>query len=1154
YTDAIGNSGLASNTIKMTGDTLVPSLIVSSDKTSLKAGETATLTFIFSELPVGFDSSDISVTGGTLGTLNGTGLTRTVVFTPTANINTLTANISVAASTYTDAIGNNSLASLPLNLTGDTLVPSLIVSSDKTSLKAGETATLTFLFSESPFGFDSSDINVTGGTLGTLNGTGLSRTAVFTPTADTNTLIASINVAASTYSDAIGNNGLASNTLNLTGDALAPSLTISSDKTSLKAGDTATLTFLFSELPIGFDASDINVTGGTLGTLNGTGLTRTAVFTPTANTDTLTASINVAASTYTVAIGNNGLASNTLTLTGDTLAPSLTISSDRSSFQAGDTATLTFNFSELPTGFDSSDISVTGGTLGALNGTGLTRTAAFTPSNNSYLTAKISVVANHFTDNAGNNNPVSNTLNLSVDTRPPYVYVYGYYPNSSSTPVISEGNSGTRYATFQIYLSKTYYQTVTVNYQTADGTATAGSDYTAISGQMSFAPGENSKTVNVPILGDTLFEPNETMQVSLSAPQNAMIGSSSVLTINNDDSQYPTSTAPIDQAVIDLGSQYGQLIQPVNVDGHWYYYWDRSGDGTMLNTQGAGYTNYSDYATHDVLDAIFNQDINGTVGGGGNTTDTYRYATLNGVRVALPRTGSTTGLNYGYQSATTLGGSPATAGSTAINPTYDDLLAIWDAYNGTGTGTSYNGTPPGWATYSYYWSATPSVSGHAYVSYYGYVSNDFDYYSYSVALEVLPTTHVLTISGASSAEGDSGTSMVNLTVSLSTASNHTASVSYATLDGTATAGSDYTAVSGTLSFAPGETSKTVSIPVLGDTTVENNETFQVQLSNAANALLSTTNSTATVTITNDDLPAVSIASTAVSEGNSGSKTANITVSLSVATNQTVTVNYQAADGTATAGSDYTATSGQLSFAPGETSKTLGVNLLGDTVYETNETVQVSLFNPQNATLGTSSAVLTINNDDTLSVTGQAVIDLGGTYGTLIQPVNVDGHWYYFWDRSGDGVSGSSDQTSHDVLDGIFNQDSNGTVGGGGNTTDTYRYATLNNVRLALPRVGDGITGINSLYFVHGTAIGGSPASAGSTATNPTYNDLLAIWDGYNGTATGTQDSGVPSGWGSDSSYWSATPSVSGHAYVSLSGAYVLDIVDALNSYVALEVM
>ena len=185
---------------------------------------------------------------------------------------------------------------------------------------------------------------------------------------------------------------------------------------------------------------------------------------------------------------------------------------------------------------------------------------------------------------------------------------------------------------------------------------------------------------------------------------------------------------------IDLGT-YGKLIAPVQVDGgQWFYYWDRSGDGSSAasGTLNGGV----DYTTHDVLDAIFNQDINGVIGGGGNTTDTYRYATINGVHLALPKFGSQAVLpttqNYISSQGTSIG-----AGSNATNNTYDDLLAVWDAYNGTGTQTNISGTPTGWQS-AYYWSSTTSNLGHALVGLStGYVWNYPDTNNYYVALQVL---------------------------------------------------------------------------------------------------------------------------------------------------------------------------------------------------------------------------------------------------------------------------------------------------------------------------------------------------------------------------------------------------------------------------------
>jgi hypothetical protein len=169
-----------------------------------------------------------------------------------------------------------------------------------------------------------------------------------------------------------------------------------------------------------------------------------------------------------------------------------------------------------------------------------------------------------------------------------------------------------------------------------------------------------------------------------------------------------TDVRDLGDSVIDLGP-YGKLILPVQVDGgNWYYYWDRSGDGTSADT---GTLNGGlDYTTRADLNFIFNADLSGQ-SVGATTTDTYRYATLNNVKLALPTSGVTP-LATGDKNGTSVGSTTAANGSQAVNPAYDDLLAIWDAYNGTGTGTQTNGTPTGWANASYWSSNTLTSSNY----------------------------------------------------------------------------------------------------------------------------------------------------------------------------------------------------------------------------------------------------------------------------------------------------------------------------------------------------------------------------------------------------------------------------------------------------------
>jgi hypothetical protein len=221
----------------------------------------------------------------------------------------------------------------------------------------------------------------------------------------------------------------------------------------------------------------------------------------------------------------------------------------------------------------------------------------------------------------------------------------------------------------------------------------------------------------------------------------------------------------------------------------------------------------------------------------------------------------------------------------------------------------------------------------------------------------------LSVADVSSTEGHSGATSAVFTVRLLPAASGTVTVSYSTANGTATAGSDYTATSGTLTFAAGETSKTVAVPVLGDTVDESNETFYLNLTGPTGATIS--DGQATGTIVDDDLPlpTLSIGDATVTEGQAGATSAAFTVSLSAASPQAVTVSYATANGTATAGSDYVAQAGNLTFTAGQTTKTIAVVVNGDTAVEPNETFAVNLASPVGATITDAQGQGTITNDD-----------------------------------------------------------------------------------------------------------------------------------------------------------------------------------------------
>ncbi|WP_439611843.1 Calx-beta domain-containing protein, partial [Reyranella sp.] len=229
-----------------------------------------------------------------------------------------------------------------------------------------------------------------------------------------------------------------------------------------------------------------------------------------------------------------------------------------------------------------------------------------------------------------------------------------------------------------------------------------------------------------------------------------------------------------------------------------------------------------------------------------------------------------------------------------------------------------------------------------------------------------PALPSLSIADVSVQEGSSGTRLMTFTVILSAAATGPITVAYSTADGTAASGSDYVATSGSLTFAAGETSKTLQVTVNGDTAAEGNEAFTVRLANAAGATIA--DGSATGTLTNDDaaatLPALSVGDVSLREGNSGTAELMFIVTLDKAATGPVTVNYATANGTASAGSDYAALTGTLTFAAGETSKMVHVAVNGDIAVEANETFSLTLSGATGATIADATAVGQINDDDT----------------------------------------------------------------------------------------------------------------------------------------------------------------------------------------------
>ena len=508
---------------------------------------------------------------------------------------------------------------------------------------------------------------------------------------------------------------------------------------------------------------------------------------------------------------------------------------------------------------------------------------------------------------------------------------------------VAEGNAGTTSATFTVTLAPTSSGTVTVNWATANAAAAAPSDYVAGSGSLSFAPGESSKTITVTVNGDTSSEPNETFFVNLSGAAGAPVSDAQGQgTITNDDAP-PALTCP--SAPVPPGGSYTTTVNAGSSATDWLAQYTPGAPNSPWIGQ-------------------------------------FHYVPL-----PRPRTMTVT--------------APGTAGN------YELRLFANDTFTMIG-------------------SCTFQVAG----------------------------APALSIGDVTVTEGNAGSANASFTVTLFPAAPGTVTVNWATANGTATQPSDYVQALGTLTFTSGETTKTVMVAVNGDTTPEPNETFFVNLSGAAGAGIAdgqgrgtitnddgappalscpaspvspgasyTTTVTggssatdwlaqytpgapnspwigqyhyvplprpATVTMTapgtsgnyelrlfaNDGFtmigactfqvvgaPALSINDVTVTEGNTGTVSANFTVTLFPTATTTVTVNWATANGTATQPSDYAAGSGPLSFAPGEATKTVTVMVNGDTTPEANETFFVNLSGASGASVSDGQGQGTITNDD-----------------------------------------------------------------------------------------------------------------------------------------------------------------------------------------------
>ena len=539
-------------------------------------------------------------------------------------------------------------------------------------------------------------------------------------------------------------------------------------------------------------------------------------------------------------------------------------------------------------------------------------------------------------------------------------------------------------ATVTFTMSNASDSAATVDYSTADGTA-GGADYTTASGTLTFDAGATAQTLDIAVADDSVNEADETFTVDLAAPAGASVGQATAtvtiaddddvvvsvadVTVTEDDATSPSAvfdvtlsgaseqditvdyatsdaeaiagadyTATVGTLVISAGTtaatvEVAVLSDDVNENTETFVL-------TLSNVTARGVTLGNDLATGSIVDddSLTIDAVDAEVAEA-DTADvtlvfpvTLSRASDSAVTVDYALTDGAT--NSADLTADIVGSTSGTVSFAAGETTSDILVQVaGDAVNEaneTVTLTLSNPTGP---------SATLSAD-----TFTGTILDNDDI--------------VLSVSAASVAEA---VGTFTFDVQLSGESEQTVTVDYATTDGAAVAPEDYTAASGTVTVLPGESTGSLSIVVVDDAVHELDETFTVTLTNATGRGVTADAAGVDITITNDDpVPSLSVGDVTVTESDGA---ATLVVSLSGETSAAVTVGYATANAGATAGADYSSTSGTLTIAAGATSADVVITVLDDTTPESDETFILSLRNATNATVTDGQALITILDDD-----------------------------------------------------------------------------------------------------------------------------------------------------------------------------------------------
>jgi hypothetical protein len=410
-----------------------PTVSISSTESDPTNSSIFPITITFSESVTGFASTDISVTNGSVtgASFSGSGTTYSATITPAGQG---LVSVNIAANAASDDAGNGNDAATTLTRTYDSVGPTVTITSSASDPTNQSPFPITITFSESVTGFASTDISVTNGSVtgASFSGSGTTYSATITPAGQG---LVSVNVAANAAFDDAGNGNDAATTLTRTFDSVGPTVTITSSAGNPTNQSPFPITITFSESVTGFASTDISVTNGSVtgASFSGSGTTYSATITPAGQG---LVSVNVAANAAFDDAGNGNDAATTLTRTFDSVGPTVTITSSAGNPTNQSPFPITITFSESVTGFASTDISVTNGSVtgASFSGSGTTYSATITPAGQGLVS--VNVAANAASDDAGNGNTAATTLTRTYDSEGPTVTISSVSPNPTNTSPI----------------------------------------------------------------------------------------------------------------------------------------------------------------------------------------------------------------------------------------------------------------------------------------------------------------------------------------------------------------------------------------------------------------------------------------------------------------------------------------------------------------------------------------------------------------------------------------------------------------------------------------------------------------------------------------------------------------------------------------------